>query len=126
MRKSARILRQVCGKLPQLCGKRPQLCGWAYAPDAFAAFLRARHPAKTASCVAAAIGAPERTVEHWLAGRAAPSALWVLALAGCYGPDALAAMFETPPDWLDAAARAARAAALEAQIRSLSAERAAL
>jgi len=80
--------------------------------------------AETAAAVAAAIGAPERTVEAWLGGEASPSLGWALALVGAYGPAALAAMFETPPGWLDDAARAARRAELEAAMAELARQRA--
>lgn len=108
-------MRESCGK------KRKTL---RYSPQSLAAWLRRVEPAKTAAAVAAAIGAPERTVEAWLGGEASPSLGWALALVGAYGPAALAAMFETPPGWLDDAARAARRAELEAAMAELARQRA--
>lgn len=111
-------MRESCGKSLKLCGIDRSFSG-----SRLADWLRGRHPAKTAAAVAAATGAPERTVESWLAGASAPSAVWILALVGAYGPQALAAMYETPPDWLDAAARAARRAELDARIAEMTAAR---
>lgn len=85
-------------------------------------FFAARHPAKTAACVAARTGISQRTVEHWLAGRAAPGAGHFCKLAAAYGPEFLALALPAC-GWLSEAARGARAAALDDEIARLTALR---
>ena len=84
-------------------------------PQALNAHLRRRHPVKTAACVAAAIGASERTVEKWLEGASLPSAGWFCRLIAAYGPEFLAAALPGALGWLSAARRLERLAALEAE-----------
>ncbi len=90
------------------------------------ALLRRLHPVKTAEAVAAEIGAPVRSVENWMAGTAAPSLRWFLALVAAYGPEVLVHAFPAAPRWLSAAARAEEAQRLAAEIDRLHARRAAL
>lgn len=100
MRKSGEIVPQV----------------WGIQSPKLGEFWRGRYPQKTAVEVAAALGAPVRTVENWLDGASAMSLRWFLQGVGVWGPDFLAACFEAPPAWLDAAARAAQRERLESEI----------
>jgi hypothetical protein len=79
------------------------------------AFLRARHPTKTAEEIEAAtrgrVGAG--TAKKWLSRVSAPSFIACLALIQAYGPEFLAAVMDEHPAWLSAAARAERLAKLE-------------
>lgn len=79
------------------------------------------HPAKTAECVAARIGAPQRSVERWLAGESNPSLEWFLVILDRYGPQALAELLPDPAPWLAAAARAQRLAELAERQREVAA-----
>lgn len=86
------------------------------------ALFRALHPVKTAEAVAADIGAPVRSVENWMAGAAAPSLRWFVALVSAYGPEVLAHVFPERLGWLQAARRADRQAALAADLAALQVE----
>ena len=100
-------------------GKIPQMCGVDM--DRLSGALRARYPAKTAACVAADLGVPARSVEHWLSG-GAPHALIFAQMVLAYGPDFLCALCPRPPEWLQGARRAERLAALENEQARISAE----
>lgn len=104
--------RQKCGTSTQLCGIDMNRLGAA---------LRARYPAKTAACVAAHLGVPQRSVEHWLAG-SAPHVLIFCRMVLAFGPDFLCALTPRPPDWLTGASRAARLTALQAEQARINAE----
>lgn len=80
------------------------------------AFLRRRHPLKTADSVAVETGVPAGTVQKWLDRGSAPSVPHFLRLAGAYGPDFLCVGFSAAPAWLDRAVREERAAQLKAEI----------
>lgn len=86
-------------------------------------FLRSRHPAKTADNVAAETGIPFGTIAKWLERSSPPGTVAILRLAAAYGPEFLLAAYPKAPAWLDAAARAQRLAALDAQLAALEAER---
>lgn len=86
------------------------------------ALFRARHPVKTAACVAAEIGVSERAVAGWLAGEASPGLGHVASIVAAYGPDAVAAFFKTPPEWLDAVRRRARVERLVAEQQRIASE----
>ncbi|MGU3418509.1 hypothetical protein [Methylobacterium sp. D54C] len=90
--------------------------------DGLARFLRAAHPAKTAIHVAARTRLPADTVKKWLGGAALPNGRAVLVLACCYGPELLCAMLRDPPGWLDASARGAAQARIEARLAALQAQ----
>ncbi|MBL7309331.1 hypothetical protein INQ13_23315, partial [Escherichia coli] len=62
------------------------------------------------------------TVKKWLAGVALPNGRAVLVLACCYGPELLRAMLRDPPGWLDASARGAEQARIEARLAALQAQ----
>lgn len=96
--------------------------GWKACPEKAVAFIRARHPVKTAESVAAETGVGAETVKKWLDGTARPSwdACWALICA--YGMPFMAATILTKPQWLDDAHRAARLAALEAEQARIQAE----
>lgn len=80
------------------------------------AFLRQRHPIKTADNVAADSGVPAGTVQKWLDRGSAPSVVHFARLVSAYGPDVAALAFASPPAWLDHAQRTERAAILRAEI----------
>ena len=82
-------------------------------------FLRRRHPVKTAECVEAVSGVPLETVRQWLKGVSKPGWFHGLALVSAYGPEFLAAALPNAPSWLDAAVRAQKRAALEAELALL-------
>ena len=69
------------------------------------AFLRKRFPVKTACCVEAETLIAADTFRKWDAGLAAPSFVHFLTLISVYGPEFLAAVYESAPDWLSAAVR---------------------
>lgn len=85
------------------------------------AFLRRRHPVKTAAFVAAELGAPVRTVENWLSGAATPHLGWFLKAVQAYGPEMLEAVLADPPAWLIEARRRAQREDLERRLAALDA-----
>jgi hypothetical protein len=84
-------------------------------PARVAAFLRARHPVKTAAAAAAETGVAAETIKTWLKGAAQPGFSHLLALITAYGPEFLSALLPEAA-WLDAARRAAEQRALEDEI----------
>lgn len=110
---SSGVARQVVGRPGQLspaCAARA------------VAFLRQRHPVKTAASVAATTGLSAEAVKKWLERSSAPSFVACFALIRAYGPDFLTAVMEHPPAWIDTAARTARREALARDIARLTAE----
>lgn len=99
--------------------KHRHFCG--FDPTHLADFFRRRHPAKTAMHVAAALGAPERTVERWLAGEATPRADFLVRIFAVYGAAGAAACFPAglAPRWLDVTARQEFRAQVAADIHRL-------
>ncbi len=89
-------------------------------------FLKYRHPVKTAEAVAAETGIAVSTTSKWLEGLTVPGGVSFLRLVGAYGPEFLCATMGAAPDWLTAAARAERQAALEAEHARIEAEMARL
>ncbi|MBN6821723.1 hypothetical protein ACXR8U_13935 [Methylobacterium radiotolerans] len=86
------------------------------------AFLRARHPIKTAANVAADTGVHVDTVQKWLDSGCAPSWPAALALLLAYGAEPFcAALGKDTPDWLTAAGQDAELARLEAQREAIEA-----
>lgn len=83
------------------------------------AFLREKHPVKTADNVAADTGIPFNTIKTWLDRASAPNAEGYTALWMAYGPDFLAALADREPAWLKDARRAQEAAHLKAEIAAL-------
>jgi hypothetical protein len=83
------------------------------------AFLRDRHPVKTADNVAADTGIPFNTIKTWLDRASAPNAEGYTALWMAYGPDFLAALADREPAWLQEVRRAQEAAQLKAEIAAL-------
>jgi hypothetical protein len=85
-----------------------------------AAFLRLRHPVKTADNVSADTGIPVNTVKTWLQRASAPDAEGYTLLWLAYGPDFLAVLADgRAPQWLQQARRDHEAAALKAEIAAL-------
>lgn len=80
--------------------------------DGLSAWLRARHPVKTAAAVAAETGLPQTRIQKWLAGAATPTGASLVALLAAYGPAVLAASMDHVPDWLDEQVRADELATL--------------
>ena len=94
--------------------------------EAFAHFLRRRHPHGTAGYVSCFTGIPEATVKDWLQLRCRPSTGHFLTLVSRYGLALIAACWPSAPDAVMALAQTERAARLESEIAALHAERAAL
>ena len=90
-------------------------------------FLRRRHPTKTAAAVVAATDGrlKEHQVQRWLEGVSAPSGAALVTLISAYGPEFLAAVFPSAPEWLDAACRTAQLARIDQEIAELQSKRAA-
>jgi hypothetical protein len=94
--------------------------GFGITPKTFggsvAAFLKARHPIKTAAQVASDTGGAcsPAQVEKWLDGSSAPSGPAFASLASAYGLEFLAAVLP-PADWLDDARNRQQEAELLAQ-----------
>lgn len=87
------------------------------------AFLRRRHPLKTADHVAAATGIPVNTVKTWLQRASAPDAEGYTALWIAYGPDFLGVLAGgRAPTWLVDLRRAHDAKQLKAEIAALEAK----
>lgn len=97
--------------------------GRGISPPMLGDMLRRAEPAKTASSVAARIGAPVRTVEKWIEGACEPSAPWLARLVVAYGPGLIEVYLAGErPGWLARAALdhshevyLARRAALDAE-----------
>jgi hypothetical protein len=69
-----------------------------------AAFLRRRHPFKTAIAVEAECGVAEATIKKLLTRGSMPSFATLGRLLGAYGPALLAETMDDPPEWLKRAA----------------------
>ncbi len=70
-----------------------------------AAFLRRRHPFKTAIAVEAACGVSEAAVKKLLTRGSMPSFANLGRLLAAYGPELLTEIMTDPPEWLLEAAR---------------------
>ncbi len=77
------------------------------------------YPVKTADNVAADTGISANTVSKWLDRGSAPTSWAFLRLLSAYGPDLVCAVMDSPPAWLDRAAKEQRRERLEAQIAAL-------
>ena len=84
-------------------------------PGRIVAFLRARHPAKTAESVAATTGVSENTVKKWLTRSSVPGGQAMVSLWIAYGPEFLAAVSPRVCGWLSEAVIAERQRRLEAE-----------
>ncbi len=114
MRQSGVIRRQAGVKFRQLSvGER------------IAAFLRGRHPERTAANVAADTRGriSGKTVEKLLERLSAPSLPTWFVLVETYGPELTCAVMENPPAWLTEAGRAQARLRLDAEIAKLEALR---
>ncbi len=89
-------------------------------------YLRDRFPVKTAEHVAADTGIKCDTVQKWLDRASLPNGWSMLRLIAAYGPEFLAAGFESAPLWLAKAVREEQLQKLEAEIAALEREKAAL
>lgn len=87
--------------------------------DGLADFLRRRHPAKTAACVASETGLPPDSVKKWLSGEVQPNGRAVMALICAYGPELISSSVKDAPSWCDTEAKAAKIAALKAELQEL-------
>lgn len=87
-----------------------------------AAFLRRRHPSKTAEEVAAETKIGAGTIAKQLERLSSPSCANFLRLACVYGPEFLAEVMPEQLGWLDEAARRERQRQLEERIAALNAE----
>lgn len=79
------------------------------------AFFKARHPNKTAHCVAAETGISPRTVEQWLCGNTRPGWAHTMALISAYGADFLWAVSPDSRVWLGPARKLEELRQLELQ-----------
>jgi hypothetical protein len=121
-RSSEVLMRKSDGKSDKPAGKSDKFVGDFDTYDGqWRAFFSALHPLKTAQCIAARIGAPERTVERWLDGTATPALKWFFRLAEAYGPEFLAACMPGCA-WLSAVARETRRVRLDAELTRLEGE----
>lgn len=82
-------------------------------------YLRRLHPMKTAERVGARINVHPSTVRRWLAGDVAPGFVPTLRLIKAYGPEILAVMLGTAPDWLAEAVRGEQLADLRRRQEAL-------
>lgn len=78
-------------------------------------FLRAKHPLKTAQCVAADTGISFKTVHSWLLGNSKPGWHHTLQLIGTYGPEFLAAVCPSSRVWVEPARKLEELRQLESQ-----------
>ncbi|WP_156295605.1 hypothetical protein [Methylobacterium aquaticum] len=91
------------------------------------AFLRSRHPFKTAEFAAAETNLKAETIQKILDRVSMPSGVTLIYLVGAYGPEFLAAaMGDRAPQWLTAAGQDAELARLDAEMAALKARREAL
>lgn len=91
------------------------------------AFLRSRHPVRTAECVAAETNLKAETIQKILDRVSMPSGVTLIYLVGAYGPEFLAAaMGDRAPQWLTVAGQDAELARLDAEMAALKARREAL
>jgi hypothetical protein len=114
---SASVFRQSCRPVP--ADETRGLDG-----AALSAWLRRRHRFGVSGEVAHRTGIAAGTVENWLGQKARPNLGHFLRLVAVYGPELVAATWADAPAYVIAAARVERAAALEAEIAALEAERA--
>jgi hypothetical protein len=96
------------------------------AAERIIAFLRDKHPSKTAENVSAETGLGVETVQTWLDRGSAPGIVGAWALVSAYGPEFLCAAMERPPTWCSDVARELRLQQINAGIAALEAERAEL
>ena len=87
--------------------------------DGLVAFLRRRHPAKTAYCVAAATGESSETVRKWLKRETRPGFRATLVLVCVYGLPLIEACVRRRPGWLDEATAETGRHAIAAQLAAL-------
>lgn len=113
---------QSSTKRGQISSKRGQLS--PECAERVIAFLRSRHPSKTAEEIEAATHGrvSGATAKKWLSRVSAPSFFACIALISAYGPAFLAAVMDEQPAWLSAAARAERLAELEAEQERIAGE----
>lgn len=90
--------------------------------DRVSAFLRAKHPVKTADNVAADTGIPAATVARWLDRGSAPSIPQLGKLVGAYDAEVLCVILDQPPEWMVSRARQQERERLERQIATLRAQ----
>lgn len=107
---------QKLGQLSQNFGQLSEACA-----DRVVAFLRARHPAKTAEAVAAETGLGTDRIRKWLDRGSKPSCAACFIMIAVYGPEFLSAVMDRPPAWIATAARAARREQLRAELADIEA-----
>lgn len=87
--------------------------------DGLVAFLRSRHPTKTAAHVAALTGEPLETVRKWLRHETRPGMRAMLILVCVYELPLVEACLNRHPDWIRRARADAGRHALAAELRTL-------
>lgn len=93
---------------------RPRFC-----QDGFIGFVRAAFPASPAQHLAHLLGCPSSTAEKWLRREGAPSADYLGAMIGIFGPAFAACAIAPSPAWAVDAARAERRRLLERELEQL-------
>lgn len=87
--------------------------------ERLSAFLRRKHPTKTADNVAADTGIYPATIARWLDRGSAPSLESLSQLVGAYGSEVLCVILDHPPPALIAAARQEERERVEREIARL-------
>ena len=92
-------------------------------PEAFAAFIRARHPIKPGECCALLTGIPIDSVDKMLARETLPNGRNFILCVAAYGPDLLAAVLpDADAQWLAGARILADQTRLEEELARTRAE----
>lgn len=94
--------------------------------DTVLEWLAARHPVKTAECVAAECGLSAGTVRKWFQRQSAPSAPALVRLIEAMPPGFLESLMSAPPKWVRAAVTACERTELEREMARIEARLAAL
>jgi hypothetical protein len=91
----------------------------AFSQEGFVRFVRAAFPASPAQHLAHLVGCPSSTAEKWLRREGAPSAQYLGAMIGLFGPAFVAAAIEPAPPWAARAANDQRRAELTRALEEL-------
>lgn len=102
-------------------GRRLPATNRAVVAERINAFLRRRHPQKTAEHVSAETSIPAGTVAKWLERGSTPGAVGTLLMILAFGPEFLAEVYaEKTPEWVkEAIATRAAAQRVKAKIEPL-------
>ncbi|MBO3760378.1 hypothetical protein [Ciceribacter sp. L1K22] len=106
---------------PQHCGNRSATL---FDVGGLIDWLRQRYPRSTTVNVEAETGIPAASVENWLHRRSQPSVEHFIRLVAAFGPEVLQACLVATPDWVEQAAAAEQAKAIDEEIARLTQRRA--